>query len=453
MSAVMHTFARTPEQLAQWADEILVQAKRLGASDARVNFFESAGLNVGWRQGRLLSRTRRGQSYLSVTTYLGERKGSAGTSDFSLQGITEIVRAALGIARYTDPDPWTVLPEGGAPAAGDYDALSLYHPWRLDESDACARLSAAESTALDTRPSVQSESDGLWLTAYEEQIWLATSRGVSKGYRHTRHGQSAKVLSRHDGQQEVGFASDERRDATQLKTLDALMVEARHEAVSSIGGRPLSTRRCPVLFDARAAISLLGHLAQACSGDAVWQQNSFLAGRIGESVLPDSLSLLELPDLPGAVATRPFDGDGLCGTRRTFIEDGRLRGYFLSLSSARRSKMTPTGSGPYSLHWVNRQPTKDASLNDLCRVLGTGLLVTSLSGDGVNLLSGDYSRSAKGFWVENGTVAQPVNGITLAGNLRQMFAGILAVGRDSQQWGPFRTGPVLIDEMQIGGGR
>ncbi|WP_304167161.1 TldD/PmbA family protein [Lonsdalea britannica] len=446
-----NTFAHSQQQLAELADSVISQAIRAGASAAQVSFSESNGLLIEMRQGRLRARTRDAQSGLSLTVYRGQHQGTTSTTDFSPARLSETVQAACRIAGYTGEDAYAGLPAAEFLCSSPRE-LDSWHPWALTEEDAQSLAQRLEHGIGSAGTGVV--SDGVWVRSGQSQWYLMNSQGFAQGDRQTHHVMSAKALARKEGGSQLDFRYSQSPLASSLKAPEAIGLSAGRGALAALDVAPLTgSRRCPVLFDPRSALSLLEHLIQAAGGAALYRQNSFLADRLEQRIFSEHIRIEEDPFVPQGLASRSFDGDGVSGAARTVVDNGRLTGFFLSAYAARRLGMAPTGngSGPgnVSLRSARTQPNDDFPA--MVKKLHTGLLVTSFSGGGARLINGDYSRSLRGFWVEAGEIRHAVDGVTIAGNLAEIFRSIVAVGADALTQGALTSGSVLIDSLQVAG--
>ena len=443
-------FARSQQQLADVAESLIARALANGASDAVVSVSESNGLSVELRQGRVKSRTREIHSGISLTAFRGQRQGSTNSTDFSADSLEEMAQAACTIASFTGEDPKAGQAEAEL-LCREAAELDLNHPWALDV-DAAVTLARRIEAGIAAE-GAEAESDGSWVGANQSQFFLATSRGFAKGFSQSNHSLAASVLARRGEQRQRNFWSSQERMASRLQAPEAVGAEAAQRALAMLDIQPLATHSGPVLFDARSACSLIGHFASAASGRALYTRNSFLSDRLEQSLFADHLDLREDPFIIGGKASAPFDGEGIAGQRRELISAGRLQGYFLGIYSARQLGMTSTGnaSGPHNLRLHSRLTQAQDDFDAMLRKLDTGLLVTGLAGDGVRMITGDYSRAANGFWVQGGEIQHAVSGITIASDLRSMWRAIVAVGNDCFSQGALNSGSVLIDNMRIAG--
>jgi PmbA protein len=444
-------FDYDPSRLHELTALALERASAGGASSAAVEVSESSGLVVNVRRGRIETIEQTRDKGLGITVYFGQCRGHASTSDFSDGSIAESVAAACAIARFTAEDPFAGLPEPEL-LAREWQDPQVFHPWEISVDEAVEIAKTAEAAAFETSPMIRN-SEGASVSVSHGQFVAANSLDFAGGYRYSRHSISASPIAQRgrDMQRDDWYSSQV--DPKRLADPRALGRYAAERALARLGARRLSTRRVPVLFEAPLACGLLGHFVQATSGGALYRKMSFLVDALGQSVFPEHIDIEEDPTIPGGNGSSPFDDEGVATRKRMVVEGGKLGGYFLSTYSARKLGMQTTGNagGSHNLRLTSRHTGQGDSFEAMLERLGTGLLVTELMGQGVNYVTGDYSRGAAGFWVENGRIAYPVEEITIAGNLRQMFQGIAAVGADEITRGTKTIGSVLIDEMAVAG--
>jgi PmbA protein len=444
-------FAFSRDQLRALAQDALSHAKRLGASDALAEVSESTGLSVSTRKMQVETIEHTRDKGLAVSVYIGTRRGHASTSDFSPAAVQEAVAAAYNIARFTAEDEAAGLPDADTLERHPRD-LDLFHPWDLTTDSAIELARRCEQAAFDTSPRIVN-SEGANVYTSSGHFVLANTLGFDAGYAYSRHSLSVAPIARdRKGMQRDDWYTSSRLHR-QLAAPEAVGRYAAERALARLSARKLGTQSCPILFEAPLATGLLGNLVQAASGGALYRKASFLVDGIGKPLFSSHITVHEAPHVPQAGGSSPFDEEGVRGLERDVVADGILTGYFLSTYSARKLGMKSTGNagGSYnlSLHSTLRRPGDD--FKAMLRKLGTGLLVTELIGQGINYVTGDYSRGAAGYWVENGTIQFPVEEITIAGNLRQMFGKVAAVGADTVVRGSKISGSVLIEGMTIGG--
>ena len=440
----------------QLVDQALAHAKKLGASDAGAEASEGCGLSVGVRKGELETVERNRDKSLGVTVYLGHRRGNASTSDFSPAAIERTVQAAYDIARFTAEDPVAGLPDAAdiAPPETHRD-LDLFFPWALNSEEAARIALECEAAAFATHKRI-TNSEGAGVSAQQSHFFSAHTRGFRGGYASSRHSLSVSPIAslpgkRGEMQRDAWYSS--MREAAELSAPQDVGRYAAQRALSRLGSRKIATTECPVLFESPLAAGLLGGLVQAISGGALYRKSTFLLDSLGKQVLPKHIDLLEDPFILRGKGSSPFDEEGVRVQARKVIDAGRVEGYFLSSYSARKLGMKTTGNagGSHNLVLTSRRTKAGDDLDAMLKKLGTGLFVVELMGQGVNYVTGDYSRGASGFWVENGEIAYPVHEITIAGNLKTMLKGIEAVGADAYTYGAKTVGSILINRMKVAG--
>lgn len=432
------------------AQEMLDYAKRQGATAASAEVSEGYGQSVTVRQGEVETIEYNRDKGLGITVYLGQRRGNASTSDFSSQAIRDTVDAALSIARYTAIDDCSGLPEEDTLAREFFD-LDLYHPWNLTVEDAIATAQTCERAALDADARIQN-SEGATVNVHEAQFVFANSLGFVGGYPTSRHSLSCSVIAEQDEAMERDYWYSVARASGDLLSAAEVGRIAASRTVRRLGARPVPTVQVPVLFDASVAASLLGHFVGAVSGGSLYRKSSFLLDKLDQPIFSSHINLSDVPDIPRGLASGNFDDEGVRTQRRNIVEHGVLRGYFLGSYSARKLGLRTTGNAGGN-HNLILQPSGqgDLDLAGMLRTMGRGLLVTELLGQGVNSITGDYSRGAAGFWVENGQIQYPVNEVTVAGNLKEMYSHIVAAGSDVLVQGSRRCGSILIEGMTVAG--
>lgn len=427
----------------------LAEAKRRGASAAEAGIGTSTGLGVNVRLGEVETVEHTRDRALEVTVYFGQRKGSASTTDFAPAAVCETVDAACGIARHTSEDECHGLADA-ALMATELPDLDLHHPWALDPEQAIALATETEDAAraVDRRIT---NSEGAAVNWHEGEHVYGNSHGFLAGCPSTRHGISCVMIAEEGGGMQRDYWYSTSRDPGALEAPAAIGRRAAERTLRRLGAKRLSTRTAPVLFAAEVATGLFRHFVAAVSGGNLYRRSSFLLDAAGTRVFPDFVRVHEQPHLPGALGSAAFDGEGVATRARELVAGGVLQGYVLSSYSARRLGLVTTGNAG-GVHNLTVDAGPDLlGFPDLLRETGRGLLVTELMGMGVNVTTGDYSRGASGFWVEDGEIACPVEEITIAGNLRDMFLDLRQVGSDTELRGNLRCGSVLIGEMTIAG--
>ncbi|NIP73852.1 MAG: metalloprotease PmbA [Gammaproteobacteria bacterium] len=438
-----------PEQseLEALAREALREAHAQGASAAEAGVSFGAGLSVTVRLGEVETLEFNRDRGLGVTVYVGQRKGSANTSDWSRAAIKETVAAACTIARFTSEDECAGLADARLMASQVPD-LDLFHPWALEAEAAIelARTCEEAARALDGRIS---NSEGGTVSAHQGISVYGNAHGFLGGYAGTRHAISCSVIGRQGESMQRDYWYTTARDAGELERAESVGRRAAERTVRRLGARRLTTRRAPVVFAAEIATGVLGHLVAAVRGGKLYRNASFLVDHLGRQIFPRHVHIVERPHLPKALGSAPFDGEGVVTRDRELVSEGVLRGYVLDSYSARKLGMETTGNAG-GVHNLSIRPGRH-DLAGLLRQMDTGLLVTEVMGHGVNYVTGDYSRGAAGFWVENGELQYPVEEITIAGNLHEMFMNLAEVGTDVDIRGTIRTGSLLIEDMMIAG--
>lgn len=426
---------------------MLRHARDHGATACETEVSEGFGQTASVRKGEVDTIEYNRDKGVGVTVYLGQRRGHASTSDFSAEALRATVDAALSIARFTAPDPCAGLADETL-LAKDFPDLDLHHPWRLDVEEAIAMARECEAAAYAVSPRI-SNSEGASVSSQESHFAAANSAGFMGGYASSRHGISCSVIAGEGDAMQREYWYDSRRAAPDLMCAADIGHRAGERAVARLGARQIDTCEVPVLFEAPVAVSLIGSFVHAVSGGALYRKSSFLLDSIGQEVFSPVVTIQERPHEKRAFGSTPFDSDGVATRDRDIVVDGVLQGYFLSTYSARKLGMQTTGNAGGSHKLIVKPGELD--FDGLVKKMGRGLVVTEMLGQGVNYVTGDYSRGAAGFWVENGSIAFPVEEITIAGNLRDMFRGIVAVGNDALPRGAKHCGSVLIDRMTVAG--
>jgi PmbA protein len=435
-------------------DTALAHAKKLGATDAGAEASEGCGLSVSVRKGELENVERNRDKSLGVTVYIGQRRGNASTSDFSKKAIQQTVQAAYDIARFTAEDPFASLPDASDISVESErpSDLDLFQPWNINSTQAAELARVAEDAALTTSKRI-SNSEGASVSAQQSHFFSAHTRGFRGGYASSRHSLSVSpIAGKGDDMQRDGWYSSHRHPAD-LADPQALGRYAAERALSRLQSRKIATTQCPVLFESPMASGLMGAFVQAISGGALYRKSSFLLDSLGKRVLPKHIDMLENPFIKRGKGSSPFDDEGVRVQARSVVQAGRVQGYFLGSYSARKLGMKTTGNagGSHNLVMTSRLTRAGDDLQAMLEKLGTGLFVTELMGQGVNYVTGDYSRGASGFWVENGRIAFPVQEITIAGNMKDMLGGIEAIGADAYNQGAKTVGSILVNRMKVAG--
>lgn len=447
---------RGDAELRQIADDVLAHAKQIGASDCAVDVDEGNGLTVNVRHGRIETIEQNHDKGVGVTVYVGTgadvRRGNASTSDLTPAALRDAVEAAYHIARFTAVDDAAALPEDDwyARSFPDFD---LYHPWNIDADAAAEIARRAEGAALETSPMIRN-SEGGNVSLQHGRFVSANSRGFVGGYAHSYHSIAvAPIASRaRDGmQRDEWYAS--RRDPRDLPSPESVGRYAAERALARLGARKIDTCTVPVLFEAPLAAGLVGSYVGAASGRALYRSSSFLLGKLGQRVFAEHIDVVDDPFVVKGMASGSFDDDGVATQKRTVVDGGVVAGWFLGTYSARKLGLPPTGNGggAHNLSITSRLTRPGDDFEALLRKMSTGFLVTELMGQGVNPITGDYSRGASGYWVENGVIAYPVEEVTIAGNLPDMLSRIVAIGTDVLTSGSRATGSILIESMTVAG--
>jgi PmbA protein len=432
--------------------QALKHAKSLGASDAAAEVSEAQGLAVSVRKGQVETVEQTRDRSMDITVFAGQRRGSASTSDFSPAAMRQTVEAAWHIARYTAEDPSAGLPEADLLATDVKHTLQLHHPWAVSVAQATELAVVAERAALDTDKRI-TNTEGAGVDTHEGHFVLGNTRGFLDGYAYSRHGLSvAPIAGRGQSMQRDYWYTSDRR-ANRLADPAAVGRYAAERALSRLTARRIPTGHFPVLFEAPLALGLVGALTQAISGGSLYRKVSFLVDSLGKEIFPTHLSITEDPHIKSAMGSSPFDEEGVRTHARDLVRNGVLQGYLLSTYTARKLGMTTTGNagGSHNLELTSSLTRRKDDLPAMLRKMGTGLLVTELIGQGVNYLTGDYSRGAFGYWVKDGQIQHAVQEVTIAGNLKDMFNQIVAVGADTITRGSKTTGSILIENMAIAG--
>ncbi|MBT8566229.1 metalloprotease PmbA [Polynucleobacter paneuropaeus] len=446
-------FTYSSNQFQEIIEFMLAEARRRGASDAIAEVSEGQGLAVTVRKGEVETIEQSLDKQVGVTVFLGQRRGNASTSDFSQASLRATVEAAYHIAQHTAEDDCAGPAEPELLEKKPKD-LDLFHSWAIDAIEAVEIARAAEAAAFAVSKQIRN-SDGASVSAHHGHFMMGTTNGFMGGYPFSRHYIScapiANGLTKKSGMQRDDWYSSS-RVPKELAEPAAIGKYAAQRALSRLNAKSISTRRCPVIFEAPLAAGLMGGLVQAVSGGALYRKSSFLLDSLGKAVLPKHVSLIEEPHHYAMMGSAPFDEEGVKTHARTVVDQGILQGYFLSTYSARKLGMKTTGNAGGSHHLTfQSKKTCKGGLPALLKEMGTGLLVTELMGQGVNYVTGDYSRGAFGYWVQNGEIQYPVEEVTIAGNLRDMLMDIAMIGSDTLVRGSKETGSILIGSMTVGG--
>ena len=435
------------DEVKNAVEEVLKHAKKLGATSAEAAMSSTSGLSVSTRMGEVETIEFNQDGGLGISVYVGNHKGSASTADLSPETLRTVVEKAVDIARFTSDDPCNGIADKELLEMSP-PQLDLFHPWQLTPEEGVAQCIEAEKAALEADPRIVN-SDGASLASHQGIRVYGNSHGLIAGYPRTRHTLSTMVIGKEGEQMQRDSAYTISRVHGELKSAHDVGLEAATATLAKLGSRKVSTAKVPVVFRADIANSLFGHLVAGIGGGALYRKSSFLLDTLGEQIFNPCVNIAEKPHLMRGLASSPFDSEGVKTVDRDIITDGVLNTYLLASYAARRLGMEATGHAGGIHNWLVK-PTHD-DLTSLLANMGTGLLVTELMGQGVNTVTGDYSRGAAGFWVENGEIQYPVSEITIAGNLKDMFMGIEGIAGDIEQRGAVQTGSVLVNNMQVGG--
>jgi PmbA protein len=445
--AVEGHFPVATAELERVSATILAAAKAGGASAAETEVSQAVGQSVTVRKGEVETINYNRDKSIGVTVFVGKRRGNASTADFSDESIRTTVDKALAIARYTAEDDAAGLADPSR-LATDWPDLDLYHPWDLAVDRAIELGREAEAAALRVDPRI-TNSEGASVARSESEFVYANTLGFSGGYRSSRHHIDCSVIGEDHGAMQRDYWYTAARAEEDLLTADTVGRIAGERTARRLNARQLGTLECPVLFEAPVAADLIGCFVQAVSGGILYRKASFLPDSLGREVFARHIELREEPHLPRGRGSAPFDSDGVATVPRDVVKGGVVQGYFLSSYSARKLGMASTGNAGGSHNLVLGHGPDD--LAALLKRMGRGLFVTEQLGQGVNLLTGDFSRGAAGYWIEDGAIAFPVEEITIAGNLRDMFHDIIAVGNDVDRRGSRHTGSILVGRMTVAG--
>lgn len=440
-------FSYTAQALSDLVRQVLDQARAAGATSAEVEISEGSGQGVTVRHGEIETIEHNRDKSVSVTAYVGQRRGHAATSDFSAAALRQTVEKAVAIARFTAEDAFSGLADPTL-LATQFPALDLFHPWGLAVADAVEMARACEAAALAVDRRI-GNTEGATVSQQQAQFIYANSNGFCAGYPTSRQSVSCSVIAEEDGAMQRDYWYTGARAAEDLEAVEGVGRRAGERAVRRLGARRLPTQSCPVILEAPIATGLIASFVSAVSGGNLYRKSSFLQDSLGTPVFPAFMQIEERPFLPRGVASSPFDAEGVAVRDRTVVKDGRVEGYFLGSYSARKLGMQSTGNAGGNHNLII--PSTGEDFAALLARMGSGLLVTEMLGHGTNMVTGDYSRGAAGFWVEGGEIAYPVEEITVAGNLRDMFAGITAIGSDVETRGSRQVGSILIDAMRVAG--
>ncbi|PHM27151.1 metalloprotease PmbA [Xenorhabdus ehlersii] len=424
-----------------------LELAKAGCDAAEVAVNKTTGISVSTRFSEVENVEFNSDGALGITVYHQQRKGSASSTDLSPEAIARTVQAAIDIARYTSPDPYAG-PADKALLAFEAPELDLFHPADLDADKAIELAARAEQASLQADERITNTEGGSFNSHYGIRVF-GNSHGMLQSYCSSRHSMSSCVIAEQDGNMERDYAYTVSRHLDELKSPEWVGQECARRTLSRLGARKLSTMKAPVIFAAEVATGLFGHLVGAISGSSIYRKSSFLLDSLGKPILPSWLTIEEQPHLLRGLASTPFDSEGVRTTTRDIVKDGVLQTWLLTSYSARKLGMVNTGHAGGIHNW--RIAGQGLDFAGLVREMGTGLIVTELMGQGVSAVTGDYSRGASGFWVENGEIQYPVSEITIAGNLKDMWANMVTIGNDIETRSNIQCGSVLLPEMSIAG--
>jgi PmbA protein len=438
---------KSTEELKSTLDEVIKNARAQGATDVSVSVNHDCGFSVDVRMGEIETIAFSEDNALVLTVYIGNKKGSASSTDTAPASLKAMVKAALEIAEVSAEDPCFGLAETELMVTESKD-LDLYHPWDITPEQAIAIAKACEDEALSLDTRIVN-SDGVNFSTYVSHVSYANTHGARASLHSSRHSISCSLVSKAKDCMQRDYDYTTAIHPDDLMNVSSLAKSAVERTVSRLHARQIKTQKTPVIFSSRVSSGIFGSLMNAISGSNLYKKNSFLLDALGQVIFPSFIQVHEQPYLLRALGSTPMDGEGVATRNNIFVDAGRLNQYVLGSYSARKLGLKTTANSD-GVHNLTIDPTT-GDLPQLLKMMGTGLLVTELMGQGVNIITGDYSRGASGFWVENGIIQYPVEGITIASNLKDMFKGIVAVGNDINPAISTRCGSILIDEMMVAG--
>ncbi len=437
------------DSLKQITQDVLKLAKTAGASSAETETSFGTGQNVSVRLGETENIEYNRDKGVSVTVYFGQQKGSASTSDLTPQALKDTIDAACNIAKYTAKDAFCGLADA-ALMATDIPDLDLNHPWLISVDEAIKMAKCCEAAALAVDKKRITNSEGAGISCSDGVFAYANSHGFVGGYASTRHSMSCSVIAEENDAMQRDYWYTSARDFADMETAEYVGKLAGERTIRRLGAKPIQTGNYPVLFEAPLASGLISSLISAISGGSLYRKSSFLLDSLGKPIASSLLNIEELPHLKKGNASSPFDGEGVATKSRKLVENGVLQGYVLSSYSARKLGMQTTGNAGGSHNLIVQSTGQNFA--EMLKLMGTGLLVTEVLGHGLNMVTGDYSRGAAGFWVENGVIAYPVEEITIAGNMADILKNIVAIGSDVNKQSSKQTGSILIERMMVAAG-
>ena len=433
--------------LEQAAEIALQQAKKQGASAAEVGVSQTKGLSVTVRQGDVETLEHTNDKGLGITVYFGQSKASASTSDMRPEAIADAVTAACGIAKHTQADEYSGLADA-ALMATEFPDLSLHHPWNIDVEQAIVIASECEQAGLEFDSTI-SNSEGGSLSSHQSGYVYANSHGFVGNTLSSRHSLVCTLIADDERGMQRDYWYDMAREAADMKSAHYIGQRAAENTLRRLNARTVNTGNYPVIFAADIAPSLFGQFISAIRGGALYRKSSFLLDHLDKQIFPEFIHIHEQPYILKGLGSAAFDGDGVTTKARDLVKNGILKSYVLDSYSARKLNMKTTGNAGGVRNLTIDSGTLD--FKSMLKAMDTGILVTETMGMGVNIITGDYSQGAAGFWVENGEIQYPIDEFTIASNLRDMFMGIQAVGNDIEARGSMRTGSVWIDNMMVAG--
>jgi len=435
------------QQLENAVNEALAIAKKLGVDEAEVALGKTSGSAVNTRMGEVENVEFNLDGGMGISVYINQCKGSASTSDLSSEAIASTVKAAIDIAKYTSQDPFAGLLDKDCLETAPLD-LDLYHPSSGNTDELLALAKQCEDIALSSDARIVN-SDGAAVNSHSSLRVYGNTNGFLHSYGSTRHSLSCVLIAQQDDDMQRDYSYTSGRDMADLLSAQWVAEEAAKRSLSRLGATKIATQESPVLFAPEVASGLFGHLVSAISGTSIYKKSTFLLDRLDTQIFPDWMEISEQPHIIKGIASSPFDQEGGKTIERDIVADGVLQTYLLTGYAARKLKMQSTGHTGGIHNWFVKSNGLD--LAGLFKEMGSGFFVTELMGQGVNMVTGDYSRGASGFWIENGVIAYPVHEVTIAGNLKEMFMGIEAVGSDVDPRSSLKTGSILINKMKIAG--
>ncbi|MEW4981839.1 MAG: metalloprotease PmbA [Cycloclasticus sp.] len=435
------------DRLKNIASDILIEAKKQGADQVETAVSVGQGLSVNARLGEVETIEHHRDQGVGITVYKGKKKGSASSTKLDSSSIKEMVSAACAIAQYAEEDPFSGLPEEKL-LATDFPDLSLHYPWQISSEQAIEMAITCENAARFYDKKI-TNSEGASIQTFEGTRVLANSLGFNHGYPASRHSMSCSVIGESKGTMQRDYWYTVARKASDMEGAVKVGEMASKRTVKRLGAKSISTRKCPVMFAAEVSSGFIGHFISAIRGGNLYRKSSFLLDSLGQQVFPSFINIYEQPLLPQALGSTAYDSEGVATSLRNIVKAGVVEGYVLSSYSARKLglKSTANAGGVHNL----TVESGELDFTGMLKQMYTGLLVTELIGQGVNTMTGDYSRGAAGYWVENGEIQYPVEEVTIAGNLNDMFKSIVAVGSDVDLRGNTRTGSILVSEMTLAG--